>query len=112
MGCEPRAIISEISNLWGKHKSQEWDSLYNSVPPETRLFSFIKGFINSPFVLTNFDEEIQFRDELAVLFSSLVPEPCNKKHSVTILQNILHKLKQKRQKASISKLCDLNSLLG
>lgn len=38
-----------------------------------RLFYFLKNFIESPFVLIDLQQEIQFRISLANLFEDLVP---------------------------------------
>lgn len=77
-----------------------------------RLFGFLKGFLESPFVLVDSEKELQFRDDLVSLYGRLVPSPTNESRTQANLRKVLENVKKARLQASVSQLCDLNTLLG
>ena len=77
-----------------------------------RLYEFLKGFIESPFVLIDSEQELQFRENLVNLYGKLVPTPPHEQQSVVMLRKVLESMKKSRMLASVNQLCDLKSLLG
>lgn len=70
-----------------------------------RLYYFLKGFIKSPFVLTDLEAELSFRNQLAELYSRLVPRPGIKnKSSAKLISLVKVNFKKKKEKMTLDNL--------
>lgn len=94
--CEPSCILQELKTIWSDHSSFFWPTPYTNIHPNVRyvnlyprthftyrawikhrLYYFLKGFIESPFVLTDNQKDMQFRCDLACLYEELVCSSTN-----------------------------------